>query len=411
MANTVATYQDLVGLEIKPATTFGSVPGGSFRRVPLLGSTISPVQDTGPLDDETGTGPRGTLDAFDYARRFERGTVRTKAYYNLPVLFEMIAQAMGGCEVFGSGINWTAVPVTGGDYSGAHLFMPQSYHAIAAGSVGARPPGFAGRAWLSGEDDSGFLTDIDGMYINAMRFEQPQGEYPEFQFDFDCLKAVPADPAGESLASVPSGLYSAVWSDLSANPAQLDAGLVYVAGYQVPMYSFSMSLSRSSSFQPASATRPTTLNKPRHLDPWNLSGEIVVPLEAGITPAARPNWPAFNAADPDFSEGVSLRYSGPNIPSAVCGGAAVSYFWGISIRGAKFGTIERGLQRGTPVERIPFVAQAPASEVLFDGKTYRPLLTLTSQAVASGATGDSGSTFLAAASGGNDIPLGEIRLT
>ncbi len=411
MAN-VATYQSKVGLEIKPATVFGTVPGGSYSRVPLLGESLEPVQDLGPLDDEMGTGQQSTMDELDYGRRFERGTIRVKAYYNLPVLWQMIASAFGGCELYKSAQNFAGIAVTGiGDYSGYHLYMPQSYHSMAVGSIGARPPGFAGRVWKSGEDLNGHIAELDGMYINAIRFDQPQGEQAEWQFDYDTLKATSVTATGETLSSVPAGLFPVIWSDISANPAQIDAGIILAGGIGTKLYGFSFSLSRGSGFQPAHATNPTVLDKPRHTDGWQLSGEIVLPLDAGVKPADRATWPTFIADDPDHVGQITLCYSGPQIPDAVASGQAVSHIQRITMSGVKWGTIEAGLQRGTPVVRCPFICQAQALALAHDSKTYKPLFYIHTQQVASGDTGDSGAPYLPAASGGNDIPLGEIRIT
>ena len=411
MAN-VGTSQEYVGLEIVPATTFGTNPGSGWLRVPLLSQTIDPVQDLGPADDEIGLGARGTLGELDFARRFERGTVRMKAYYNLPVQQMMIASAMGGCEVFSSGklASNSTVTVGGGDYSGTHHMMPQSYFQTATGSSGARPPGFAGRIWKSGENLDGHIATLDGMYINAMRFEQPQGDYPVFEFDYDTLKATPGVASG-SISTVPSGLQPVIWDDLSANPTQADGGLIFIGGVTVPLYSMSWSLSRGSSFQSALATNPTQLSQPRHTDAWQLTGEFVVPLESGVVPSARPLWPPFVANNPDHVGIALIRYSGPQIALASVGGFPVGNGYAFNFSGLKYGTIEGGLQRGTPTLKIPFSCQSASSSVNIDAKTYRPLFVFSSQHYATGATGDGGATFLPAASGGNDIPLGEIRLT
>lgn len=168
---------------VAPRTSSSDDPAypGTQQRVPLVGDTMTLERDTEVQTDEiAGVGAVRTLE-LGTARW--RGTFTTLIYYNATWFHWFLCQLMGGCEVRRDNYLVTGEAAPGTPTTSTHWYIPQSYRATAAGSVGSITHGLVMRVCKMGPEATTHKVEkvggaSGGMYITGVTLDFPAEGWP-----------------------------------------------------------------------------------------------------------------------------------------------------------------------------------------------------------------------------------------
>ncbi len=402
----VAGGDEFTGIELRMLNAWGTASGAdAYERLPVISDDFANRHD-GVEEDPT-IGTSGAKTTYDSGRFISGGTIVVPAYYNHPMLWKLICGAMGGMERYVDAQAINNAPITGGDFSGSHIYVPQDFNnALDEGSNAARSgPWFGTYHQLGGSVSSGgHGKERLGVAVAGFTFDQPENGYPTWSFDMIAQKS--ANTAERTLATKPTGLIRMLGSEVRA-PQSFTSTLVGSAtwttasgSYIFNFASFQFVFTNGLQLIPSDANDPDTVAPPVHGADVVMKGTIEIPMEQKI-PGTHHAIPWFDYVNQVSSDLKIVYASETEIPST---SSALGYAMNFHFPNLTFTDVEDFISdAGELMVRISFeavVGDIVTAENASPDIYHVPFM-ISMQGVDAD---DSSAKWCASNRGGNDVP-------
>lgn len=299
----VHTPEPYNGIEIAYETTWGVVQTTGFVRVPYVvepGESLRITQEV--VNPPRGMTSGGARSEFDYGRRFVEGEITLRPAYNSQSIGMLLKELCGGIDINAA----TASPTGGGAPGGApsgyatHEFLQNTYTATTAGYEGGVGKGLTIRAWKSGTNDTGTIDRFVGCIVTKLKISQPENGPMVWTFTFIGKQLSQLAATGLTIQAVPANLVIARFRDFKNNNKLThpvcNAIFAVKADLSVDYHvrSFECTFDTKIELDRAFITNPDDVQKPAHVDKWEVTGQMVTSLQQDYGAVGRPHYEFVN---------------------------------------------------------------------------------------------------------------------
>lgn len=276
----------ITGIEVGDETVAWGTAATTFVRVfPVVSPGDQMLLERQQLARLRELGSTGALTTYDYGRGLVRGSITFQPSYNSVAFGKLLRELNGGTDTLGAANKLPSGGTPGGTPSGyaTHLFYQAPFTQTTVGWESGVGRGITIRVFKSGANDTGSIDRFVGCIVTGMTWEQPENEAPRVTFNFVGKQLTTIAASGLTPAAVAANLVRIRARDFVNRPGQaVCPGISFIGaslGTNLSIRSFTLTIDGKIEAAPAFLSDPDDVQKPGHVDKWEVTGEVRSILE------------------------------------------------------------------------------------------------------------------------------------